>query len=64
MKPKKKPLTEPYSKERIEALMKADTAGKHFHATGGQHLNADEFFQAFTAKGRRKEIEALEKRRK
>ena len=41
---KKTPITVPHSKERITELMKASTAGSHFHATGGEVLNSYEFF--------------------
>jgi len=39
-------LTVPQSKERILAIKNAKAAGQMFFATGGQHLNSDEFFQA------------------
>ena len=46
--PKKKQeeigVTVPMSKERLEALAKASSAGQHFQATGGEVLNSDEFF--------------------
>ena len=31
-------------RERQDLVMKASTAGKHFVATGGDHINSDEFF--------------------
>jgi hypothetical protein len=37
-------VTEPYSRERQDALEKASTAGKHFHTTGGEILNTDDYF--------------------
>jgi len=39
-------LTVRHSKERILAIKSAKAAGQMFFATGGQHLNSDEFFQA------------------
>jgi len=39
-------VTVPQSKERIVAIKNAKAAGQMFFATGGQHLNSDEFFQA------------------
>ena len=58
---KKYKLTEPHSKERIKAIQKASTAGKMFHATHGQHLNLDDFFEARAKTTRDKEIIELEK---
>jgi hypothetical protein len=42
----KRSLTEKHTKERQEALLKARTAGQHFHATGGDTLNGNDFFYA------------------
>jgi len=39
-------VTVPKSKERILAIKNAKRAGQMLYATGGQHLNSDEFFQA------------------
>jgi len=39
-------LTIRHSKERIEAIRKCKCAGQLFHATGGTHLNSNEFFKA------------------
>jgi len=39
-------VTVPKSKERIMAIKNAKRTGQMFYATGGQHLNSDEFFQA------------------
>jgi hypothetical protein len=39
-------VMEPHSKERVQAIKDAKTAGQLFFATGGKHLNSDEFFQA------------------
>ena len=39
-------VTEPQSKERVQAIKEAKTAGQLFYATGGRHINSNEFFQA------------------
>jgi hypothetical protein len=39
-------VTEPHSRERVLQLVDAKTAGQMFLATGGRHLNSDEFFKA------------------
>ena len=41
-------VTEPHSLERIRALKKAKTAGQMFYATGGRHINSEEFFKSKT----------------
>jgi acetoin utilization deacetylase AcuC-like enzyme len=43
---KRKPLTEAHSKERVKQLQSAKTAGQIFHATGGTHINSDDFFRS------------------
>ena len=43
---KKFQLTVPNSKERVEAIQRAKTAGQLFHATHGHHLNSNDFFRA------------------
>jgi hypothetical protein len=53
-------VTKAYSKERVIAIRKASTAGQMFFATGGRHINANEFFQANTLKSREADIKALE----
>jgi hypothetical protein len=45
-------VTEPYSRERQDALMNIAKAGPHFHATGGAALNTDDFFLARERKDR------------
>jgi len=57
-------VTAPQSRERVLAIKKRKTAGNHFHTTGGQHLNSDEFFQAQALQEREKEFAALEKTEK
>ena len=39
-------ITVPNSKARLKAIQMAKMAGQMFFATGGQHLNADDFFKA------------------
>jgi len=39
-------ITVPQTNKRIVAIKNAKAAGQMFYATGGQHLNSDEFFQA------------------
>ena len=53
-------VTEPHSKERILAIQKAKTAGQMFFATGGRHVNSNEFFQATTLRAREGQIKAME----
>jgi len=53
-------LTEPQSKERIEAIKNASSAGKMFYATHDQYLNAGEFFEARAKAKREKEIKNLQ----
>ena len=53
-------VTKPESKERVQALKKAKTAGQMFYATGGRHINADEFFVATELKQREEKIKKME----
>jgi len=46
MKKKLSAVSVPQSKERITAIRNAKASGQLFHATGGRHLNSDDFFQA------------------
>ena len=58
----KKPIlsiTKPLSEEHLDLLRKASTAGKHFHATGGMHLNSEAFFIAKAKETRDEEIKEL-----
>jgi hypothetical protein len=57
-------VTKAHCKERILAIRKASTTGQMFFATGGRHLNADEFFQADTLKSRNAEIKIMEDNKK
>lgn len=56
-------VTEKHSKERILALKSARTAGQVFCATGGPHLNTNEFFRARELARRDDEIKAKEKQK-
>ena len=62
---KKQPaITVPQSKARIVAIKDAKAAGQMFFATGGQHLNSDEFFQAREHAKRLQEAKKLEEEKK
>jgi hypothetical protein len=54
-------VTEPYSRERQDALIKATTAGKHYHVTGGAHLHSDDFFIAQQRAEQQRQAGILEK---
>ena len=53
-------VTEPQSDERIEAIMKAKTAGQLFFATGGRHINTVEFFKAKERLAREIRLKSME----
>ena len=57
-------VTRPQTKERLDALIEAKGAGGMFHATGGQHLNSDDYFKSRTLIKRRIEIVDMEKMKK
>ena len=59
-KKKAPPLTQPFTLERQEAILKAKSAGQLFHATGGTMLNSDDMFRARALSQRKKEIDELE----
>lgn len=52
--------TQPHSQQRIKAIKEAKTAGQLFYATGGRHINSDEFFKARELKKREPQIKAME----
>ncbi len=56
---KKYDLTQPQSKERIELLRKAKTAGAIFAVTHCEHLNSSDFFKSRAVNERKKEAEAM-----
>jgi len=51
---KKFELTQPQSKERIELLAKAKSAGQIFAVTHGEHLNSEDFFKSRAVEERKK----------
>jgi hypothetical protein len=53
-------VTAPQSKARIQAIKDAKTAGQLFFATGGRHINTNEFFQAKEIKRREDLIAKME----
>jgi hypothetical protein len=57
-------VTEANSKERVLAIKAAKTAGQLFHATGGNHLNSDDFFRAKALAERDQAIKEMEQRKK
>jgi hypothetical protein len=57
-------VTEPHSMARVKAIKDAKTAGQMFFATGGQHLNSDEFFKARALAERESRIKQLEQKKK
>ena len=57
-------LTVRHSAARIKAIRKAEGAGQLFHATGGTHLNSNEFFQAKALETRLEEAGELEANKK
>jgi len=54
-------ITVPNSKERIKAIQRAKTSGQMFCATGGQHFNAEDFFNAKTLTERQAKAAVVEK---
>jgi hypothetical protein len=61
--PKRKTIvavSKPNTLERQQAMRKATSAGQTFHATGGGHLNSDDFFKAAELKAREGKIKAME----
>jgi len=64
MKKKLPAVTLPQTKERIKAIRNAKASGQLFHATGGQHLNSDDFFQARALIEREESVSKFEKKKK
>lgn len=56
-------VTKPHSQARVQAIKKAKTAGQMFYATGGKHLNSDEFFKASELKRRTEAIKEMEEKK-
>ena len=57
-------ITLPQTAARVRMIKKAKTAGQMFYATGGNHLNSDEFFQARALVEREEAVVRLEKEKK
>ena len=57
-------VTEPQSEERVQAIKKAKTAGQMFFATGGRHVNTEQFFVSTELKVRDAKIKLLEDAKK
>jgi hypothetical protein len=57
-------VTAPQSEARIKAIKDAKTAGQLFFATGGRHINTNEFFQAKEIKRREELIAKAEEAKK
>ena len=51
----------PQTKARIESIAAAKAAGQFFHATGGSHLNSDDYFKSWVLLQRKDKIKELEK---
>ena len=56
---KKYDLTQPQSKERVDLLRKAKTAGQIFHVTHGEHLNSTDFFKSMAIDERAKKGQTM-----
>jgi len=56
---KKYELTQPQSKEGVELLRQAKTAGKLFHVTHGEHLNSGDFFKSRAIDERKRQSDAM-----
>jgi hypothetical protein len=57
-------VSKPNTLERQQAMKKACSAGATFHATGGGHLNSDDFFKAAELKAREIKLKAMEEVKK
>jgi hypothetical protein len=53
-------VSKPNTVERQQAMKKAGSAGATFQATGGGHLNSDDFFKAAELKARENKLKAME----
>ncbi len=58
------PITERMSRERIELLVRANTHGKKFFATGGSHVCSDHLFKAQALLAREEEVAEKKKLKK
>jgi hypothetical protein len=57
-------VSKPNTLQRQQAMKKASSAGATFHATGGGHLNSDDYFKAAELKARENQIKAMEEVKK
>jgi len=57
-------VTQPQTQERVMAIKDAKTAGQMFYATGGRHLNSNEFFKAKEIQSRQAGIKKMEDAKK
>ena len=57
-------VTKPQSNERIQVIKLAKTAGQMFYATGGKHMNTNEFFKAKKLLSNDALVKALEAKKK
>jgi len=53
-------VTKPQTQERVMAIKDAKTAGQMFYATGGRHLNSNDFFKAKEIQSRQADIKKME----
>lgn len=57
-------VTMPNSQARVIAIKAAKSAGQMFYATGGRHLNSNEFFRAKELAARAEAIKIMEEKKK
>jgi hypothetical protein len=57
-------VSKPNTLARQVAMKKASSAGATFHATGGGHLNSDDYFKAAELKARENQVKAMEEIKK
>jgi hypothetical protein len=57
-------VSKPNTLDRQQAMKKATSAGQTFHATGGGHLNSDDFFKAAELKACEIKLKAMEELKK
>lgn len=53
-------VAQPQTQARVMAIKDAKTAGQMFYATGGRHLNSNEFFKAKEIQSRQADIKKME----
>ena len=57
-------FTRQQTKEHLDALIEAKGAGGVFHATGGEHMNSNDYFKSRTLIKTCKQITDMEKMKK